>query len=214
MFNLSLKGLHMKTNKRLYKWLCVGLALSMLLFAIGCQPQPVSSTTSRKTTILGGGQDVYTIMVYMCASDLESEGGMATDDLHEMLSADISENVNIIVETGGATKWYFDGISNETNQRYKVESGELVLLEEDLGARNMADPDTLQDFVSYCEENFPANRYALIFWNHGGGAVGGFGYDEIFQTKMMGIDQINGALINAGVKFDFIGFDACLMATL
>ena len=53
-------------------------------------------------------------MVYMCGSDLESELGSATKDLEEMLAADLSEQVNVIIETGGTRQWKNDVISTET----------------------------------------------------------------------------------------------------
>ncbi|HAK46899.1 MAG TPA: hypothetical protein DCO79_13400, partial [Spirochaeta sp.] len=34
---------------------------------------------------------------------------------------------------------------------------------------NMADPDTLQDFVSYGFAKYPSQYNALVLWNHGGG---------------------------------------------
>ena len=71
------------------------------------------------------GDDTYTLMVYMCASDLESEDGSASADIDEMLSAKIDSKVNVILETGGTIYWQDHGISSKTNQRYKVESGKL-----------------------------------------------------------------------------------------
>ena len=50
---------------------------------------------------LGNGKDTVTVMVYMCGTDLESNYGMATSDLQEMMNATISSNVNVSVETGG-----------------------------------------------------------------------------------------------------------------
>jgi len=167
----------------------------------------------KRTRILGNGNDTFTIMVYMCGSDLESQSSMATSDLQEMLNADISDNVNIIVETGGASKWNNDVISNKSNQRYQVTSKGLVRLEGNLGKKNMTDPDTLSDFIRYCKSNFPANRYALIMWDHGAGSAGGFGYDELFPGSSMSLGEMNRALDDADCEFDFIGFDACLMAT-
>ncbi len=38
-------------------------------------------------------------MIYMCASDLESDGGYATNDISEMLNATIDEKINLIIET-------------------------------------------------------------------------------------------------------------------
>ena len=74
----------------------------------------------------GNGKDVVTVMVYMCGTDLESKYGMATSDLKEMASANISDKLNIIVETGGCKQWKISGISNSVNQIYKVESGKLI----------------------------------------------------------------------------------------
>jgi len=55
----------------------------------------------------------------------------------------------------------------------------------------------------------------LIFWDHGGGSVSGYGYDQKFPNSgSMNLSGINKALKDAGIKYDFIGFDACLMATL
>lgn len=168
---------------------------------------------AKYTDIKGDGKDEFTIMVYMCGSDLESRSGMATSDLNEMLHADIAKNVNIVVETGGAKLWKNSTMSNKTNQRYQVTSDGLKVLDDNVGKKSMTDPDTLQDFIEYCEKNFEADRYALILWDHGGGSNQGYGYDELFPGSTMTLDEIHKALGNAGVKFDFVGFDACLMAT-
>ena len=154
-----------------------------------------------------------TLMVYMCGTDLESQYGMATSDLQEMIKADISDNVNIIVETGGTQKWNNKTVSSSTNQIYKVTSNGMQLLTE-LGKKSMVEPSTLSEFIGYCAANYTADRYGLIFWDHGGGSVSGYGYDQLFPNGSMTLDEINTALANGGVKFDFIGFDACLMATL
>lgn len=175
----------------------------------------ITGPRTRRTEIIGGGQDTFTIMIYMCGTDLESQYGMATADLNEMLHATISDQVNIIVETGGTSRWRNSIVSNNTNQRYQVTSSGLRLLQDNIGKRSMTDPQTLEDFITYSATNFPANRYALIFWDHGGGSLSGFGYDQLFPNSgSMTISQIHSALEGAGVKFDFVGFDACLMATL
>lgn len=166
------------------------------------------------TNIIGGGKDVVTLMVYMCGTDLESKHGMASKDMQEMASAALSDKVNVIIYTGGCSQWQTKGISNTTNQIYKVENGGLKQLVSNDGKKAMTDPDTLTSFIKYCKENYQANRYDLIMWDHGGGTTGGFGYDQLFTSKSaMGISGINQALSKAGVKFDFVGYDACLMAT-
>lgn len=174
------------------------------------------SNKARKpyTKLKGNGNDVVTIMIYLCGSDLESEHSMATADLNEMLHANLDDqHVNIIVETGGARKWNNSVISNKTNQRYRVTSRGLQVLDDSVGSKSMVDSNTLVSFIKYCAKNYPASRYMLIMWDHGGGAITGYGYDEKSSGSMT-LDKLNNALEQGGVKFDFIGFDACLMGTL
>ena len=174
----------------------------------------VSGAREKRTTILGGGKDTVTIMVYMCGTDLESRSAMATSDLQEMASANIGKNVNLLVYTGGCRSWRNNIVSSSTNQIYQVTGGGLKKLVSDDGAKPMVDPATLTSFIQFCAKNFQANRYELILWDHGGGSVSGYGYDEKFAARgAMSLPQINSALEKAGVAFDFIGFDACLMAT-
>jgi len=176
--------------------------------------QVASGAREKYTEILGSGRDEMTIMVYLCGTDLESRSKMATSDLQEMLDATVGEKVNLIVYTGGCKRWQNNLVSSSTNQIWQVKDEGLVCLDEDVGKKPMTDPDTLSAFIRYCAKKFPANRQALIFWDHGGGSVSGFGYDEKYASSgsmtLAGIDQ---ALTSGGVKFDFIGFDACLMAT-
>jgi hypothetical protein len=101
------------------------------------------------------------------------------------VAADLSDNVNIVLETGGTAKWKNDQISSNTNQRYLIDSDGLKLLEADLGKKSMVDPANLTNFINYSKEKFPADRYMLIFWDHGGGSVTGYGYDEHFKGDTM-----------------------------
>ena len=173
-----------------------------------------SGSRAKRTKILGNGEDVITLMVYMCGTDLESKYGMATNDLREMASADYGDNVNIIVYTGGCNAWKTNGISSSVNQIYRVKRGGIENLVKDDGAKPMTDPETLSSFIRYCAKNYPANRYELIMWDHGGGSVSGYGYDEKYKSAgSMRLGEIDKALRSGGVTFDFIGFDACLMAT-
>ena len=179
-------------------------------------PAAVTSTgRAHRYVPKGGGRDTVTIMVYMCGTDLESNYGMATSDLQEMASAKIGSNVNVIVETGGCKMWKNKIVSNASNQIYKVESGGVRLLDGNLGRHAMVDNGTLTDFIKYCKTNFPADRNILIFWDHGGGSITGYGYDELYKSAgSMDLAEISAGLKAADCTFDWIGFDACLMATL
>lgn len=183
----------------------------------GYEPDRSVSEKARPkyTELKGNGEDIVTLMVYLCGTDLESKNGMATNDLTEMTKAELSDKVNLVVFTGGAREWKNKIVKSDRNQIYQVKDGGLKLLKEDAGSKSMTDPDNLTDFIRFCTENFPANRNMLILWDHGGGSVTGYGYDEKNKNSgsmtLVGLDK---ALENAGAKFDFIGFDACLMATV
>ena len=184
------------------------------------QEEPVntavaSNARDKRVVLRGGGQDVATIMVYMCGTDLESKHSMGTADLKEMLNAATGKNVNLVICTGGCKQWKNNVVSSTVNQIYQVDDGKLYRLEEDFGNKAMTDPANLTNFINYCEEKFPANRNALILWDHGGGSVTGYGYDEKFRNAAsMDLTKLNQALKDAGCVFEWIGFDACLMATL
>lgn len=164
--------------------------------------------------LLGNGRDTATIMVYMCGTDLESRSGMGTSDLQEMLNARFGDSVNLLVYTGGCKGWKNNLVSSSGNQIWQVKNGQLVCLEKNLGSVSMTDPSVLSGYIRWCVKNYPASRYELILWDHGGGSVSGYGYDEKFASSgSMSLAGVDSALKSAGVKFDFIGFDACLMAT-
>ena len=173
-----------------------------------------SGARAKRTEIYGRGLDNVTIMVYMCGTDLESKSAMATKDLVEMTKATLGGNVKILVYTGGCTKWNNNVVSSQNNQIYEIRDGGLKCLVSNAGTASMTSPDTLASFIQWCAENYPANRNELILWDHGGGSVSGFGYDQKYsRSGSMTLEGIDKALKAGGVSFDFIGFDACLMAT-
>lgn len=159
------------------------------------------------------GNDTATVMVYVIGSDLESDGGCASEDISEMLSAELGENVNVIIQTGGASEWTNPMISSDTCQRFSIDGNNLTPVA-DIGLVNMAEPSTLTDFISWAAGYKPANRYELIFWDHGGGTAVGYGVDENFPDSCLELSDIAQAIGASGVKFDFVGFDACLMGTV
>ncbi len=174
-----------------------------------------SGSRAKRTRLVGGGNDTVTIMVYMCGADLESKNGMASSDLQEMLNATTGGKINIIVYTGGCRQWRNNMVSSSVNQVYRIQNGQIECIVKDDGSRVMTDPNTLARFVKFCGDNFPANRNMLIFWDHGGGSISGYGYDEKSpRTGAMNISGIDKALEAAGVTFDAVCFDTCLMATL
>ncbi len=151
----------------------------------------------------------YTVLIYMVGSDLESRHNLGTLNINQMQMAGSSKNLNIILETGGAAKagWM-------TVQRKIVLPGSVSLLQ-DLGSISMALASTIQSFIEWGVTTFPAEKYIIIFWDHGGGPNGGFGVDEVNIPRETPINQlvkaIKGAFNTKAVTFEIIGFDACLL---
>ncbi len=174
-----------------------------------------SSAREKYTKIRGNNRDTITILVYMCGTDLESRSAMASYDLQEMANATLSDNINLIVYTGGCKSWHIDWISNSVNQIYKISNGgQVERLVDNAGNGAMVDPNTLLSFIEWGVENYQADRYDLIFWDHGSGTIGGYGYDEKYSSAgNMDIAEIDQVLTAADVKWDFVGFDTCLMGT-
>jgi len=156
----------------------------------------------------------FTLMVYMIGSDLESQGGSATADIKEMLAAQKSENLNIVLQTGGATAWESELTGTDNACRRFVVKGEKTELLEDLEIVNMSEPASLTDFINFAAEKYPADRFGLILWDHGAGTLMGYGIDENFEDVMLEIGELKQAISDSGKHFYFIGFDACLMSTV
>lgn len=161
-----------------------------------------------------GTRSKFTLMIYMIGSNLESENGFATDDIREICKGYSGKDVNIIIQTGGAKKWHTSGISSKKCQRFKVTSKGLKLIDNSLGQQNMSSKNTLSSFIKYCKKNYAASRYGLVLWDHGGGSIDGFGMDENYRYDSMSLTDYKAALDKGGVHFDFVGFDACIMASL
>ncbi len=166
--------------------------------------------------IKGNSQDTVTILVYMNGSDLESDDGEATTDIQEMIAAGGSDKVNILIQTMGTKSWKKTlGIASDRSQIYCLNKDGFKLVKDDLGQLDCTVESTLKDFIVWGVINYPADRYVLQFWNHGGGPVYGFGYDQFAgEYDALTIDEMKSALSGAGVYFDFIGMDCCIMSSL
>lgn len=158
--------------------------------------------------------DKVNLMIYMIGTDLESNYGMGTSDLLEITKANISSDINLFVYGGGCTGWQNNVMSNSSNYIYKIENGGKFIKLADDGNKTMTEPSTLSGYIKAVANAYPAERSILILWDHGGGSITGYGYDQRHKNSgAMDLNGIDEALTDAGVKFDFVGFDACLMAT-
>lgn len=166
------------------------------------------------------GAKSITLMLYLCGSDLESNNGCAVSDINDILKANPTKNVTIVMETGGSTSWHGYSIPERKLGRYVIKGGKIKKVGEKPLA-SMGDPNTLADFISWAAKTYPADRYMIDFWDHGSGSVTGICYDEHFQDPAYKGKQdtllnfeLRDAFSQAGVQFDTIIFDTCLSATV
>ena len=147
------------------------------------------------------------------------DSGAGTADIYEMLTADLSDNITIVIQTGGATRWENNFINPNKTQRFVITKDRPFEEVANLPLQRATDPDTLSDFLTFCKEDYPADHTMLVLWDHGGGPFG-YGVDSIFGGEIMSMKEINQALSNVytadpeNPAFDIIGFDACLMSSV
>ncbi len=173
------------------------------------------SRAPKKTTPMGD-EDTWTVFVYLCGTDLESGQYSATGDLFQMAQAQSNENVKFVIQTGGTAQWYENIIDASKGDRYIIQDNDLVKVDEQ-PLRDMGDPDTLVNFLEWGVQEYPAEKMGLVFWDHGGGSITGACFDELNNDNSLSLSEINTALSqvyeNMTDKFEFIGFDCCLMGT-
>ena len=199
------------------------LALMMMLTMSACGEELWELLWDDAPDVPGGRRDSgsWAVYWYLCGSDLESEGGFATDDLHELLEVRLPENVTVVIETGGAVEWWNDMVDASVLQRYVYDSRGLRLVDEQPSA-SMGERETLADFLRFASENYPADKTAVVFWNHGGGSVAGASFDELYDYDSLTLDEMYAAFaevweptLEPGKQpLELVGFDTCLMATV
>lgn len=214
------------------KWLALLLTGAMTLSLTACVDEEVEDVSTDLTTDAGTAADNTTdngdialedgswaVYWYLCGSDLESNGGFATNDLSELMEVELPENVNVVIETGGSAVWQNDLMDADKLQRWLYNSEGLQLVDEQPSA-SMGEAQTLADFLSFAKENYPAEKTAVVFWNHGGGSVTGAAFDEIYGYDSLTLDEMYQAFSsvwNPSMEkqpLELIGFDTCLMATV
>ena len=199
-------------SQRLYPGWLIRITALLLAFFL-CSSVIDTSYADQRTS--------FTLLVYMTGSDLETNGGSASQDILEMVgSLPTGSDIRILLEAGGAESWQLD-IDPSKNTRIEICNGQWIKISE-TEKLNMAAARTLQDFLDWGYAFAPAEQYGLIIWNHGAGPLIGVCLDEQYTDPVTGRDALNmeelqEALYNSPFhqeKLSFIGFDACLMSTL
>lgn len=164
----------------------------------------------------GQAEKTWTIVTYLAAdNDLNQ---FAEPNIQQMMQAGSNEDRNIVIYLA------------ETKQGKKY--GKLLRVEKDslveLATDDNIDSGSRDVCFSACQRAFnahPARHNALIFWNHGAGALNmpfadlfkGIAYDEGLDTYLTDVDVVSilhelSHTVFGGKKLDILGFDACLMA--
>jgi len=169
----------------------------------------------------------WTIMVYLAGDNNLEDPALV--DLNEMEIAGSTDEVNILVEID-RSEGYSSADGNWTGaRRYLVEQDDNMdsiysTALEDLGEVDSGSTDAYVDFINWSVDNFPAEQYALIIWNHGWGwtlapingrkgissddqsgnsiSVANGEYEEILSAAADATDN----------RLSMVGMDACLMA--
>ena len=223
-------------------------ALLSLMICLACLP--VRALQCRAAEDLSE----WTVMFYLCGSDLESKYGFASGCLQEMNECYVRENryadvleqeaedsrlpgelilssepaleaakVNVLIETGGTREWHAQDLGLEIDpdklQRWRFtvggkEEGNTFTLEQELPSADMADPETLSDFIRWGAQAAPARKYAIVLWDHGGGSKTGLFIDELYEGSVMYLDELGQAFADGGIFFETVVLDACMMANL
>jgi hypothetical protein len=169
----------------------------------------------------------WTFLVYLDGdNNLESA---AVNDFLEMSSVGSTDRVNIVVQFDRAAG-YDNTYGNWTSTKRFFVTEELTPeadnAVEDIGEANMGDPATLEDFVWWGRENYPAHRYAVVLWDHGSGwkLAGEEGpppkdvcVDNSHPGDRLTMPDLHEALmwsVDENWPLGILGFDACLMAMI
>ncbi len=171
-----------------------------------------------RTTIQKTDDGIWTVFAYLCGSNLEGDDGFASYDIEEMLDAtSLAANLRFVIETGGSYVWHNSKIDASKKQRFLIEDGKMTKVHSS-EPTNMGAASTVTDFLSWGVENYTSEYMGLIFWNHGGGSISGVCFDDKNDFDSLTLLELEAALNSVfdkmTRKFDFIGFDACLMATV
>ncbi|MBF0213619.1 MAG: DVUA0089 family protein [Magnetococcales bacterium] len=162
--------------------------------------------------------DTWTVMVYIAAdNNLET---FAIDNLNEMEAVRLPESINVVTLLDRIPGYdNSNGNWTDTRQGAIVPDSNTSTVSSfsgftSLGEINTGDPASLTNFINWSAANNPADHYALVVWDHGGGLSGSC-WDDSNSADHLTANELRSALDNSNVDhFDLVGFDACLMGMM
>lgn len=202
------------------KWLhtgtWIGLLLTVALFT-GC-----CSRSSRIVPPSGRGTLTWTIMVYLnAANDLDEYSDL---NVNQMESVMTNPNIRIVVQWKRIAAFAPQGSWTGTRRylvRYDTDAQAIKsqLIEEMGQGVDMGNAETLREFIRWARAHYPADRYALIIWNHGSGwrtrTTRAVSFDDEFGSSIKTWELPTAIRpTSADPIMDVLLFDASLMQML
>ncbi len=142
----------------------------------------------------------WTFMVYLDAdNDLEKFG---VADFNEMETVGSSADVQIIVQMDRIPGYDATNGDWTDTRRFRItkDNDKQTMTSpvlQNLGEANMGNPQTLVDFVNWAKQNYPADHYCLVLWDHGGGWRNQMNFAGSLKKMDAGMNSNTGALSNA-----------------
>jgi hypothetical protein len=150
----------------------------------------------------------WSVFTYMVADNDLAQ--WADSDMVELQEVGSSDDVAVVVQV--------DKPSIGARRVYVLKG--TVREEQSLGVIDMCDWKTLADFLEWGISNYPAEKYCVIFWDHGTGWTmmpqKTFGYDGSSGNRMSIANgdfkkAVSTACNYTDETIDLVAFDACLM---
>lgn len=183
-------------------------SVCMLIFAGSIAKCDSLAATNNKS-----GKPTWTVLFYLCGTDLETNEKYGSKTLADLCKAQINDNVNLVVQTGGCKKWSNTKVSADKAMRFEVKNNSLN--EVWTGTKkSMGKPSTLTSFLKWSKVNYAADHTILVILDHGLGPVGGVISDTQFHNDSMTLPEMRNAFKAAKVHFDNVVFDTCITANL
>ncbi len=160
------------------------------------------------------------VLVYLNGTDLESKNGAGTETINNMLTASAAGNTRFVILAGGTEKWSHPMLQSANNGKvvsYVIENGTIRELKQYDAGENGKDyltSDMITEFVKDTTSTYSSDHTSMYFWNHGGGAAGGYGVNETADGKGMTNADVAEGIRRSGAKFESVGFDTCLNGSL
>ena len=157
----------------------------------------------------------WTVMVYI-SGDNNLEDYVVKDIESELAPTGSSTNVQVVALADRGPGYDTSYGDWQTTKLFHVTPGMTAASENavaDWGEKNMGDPQTLIDFVTWTKTNYPADHYALVFWGHGWGWRPGVVMRDDTNNDTLDYTEEKAAIPALGF-IDVVGYDGCNMSTI